>query len=108
MAKNKNTKVIVKRDLIKDVANCVPYNTATVKEIYDMLETRFFKILSLATDGNPVKIKLFDGVSVESVYCPETEKKNNLTGEIITCKPKIKPKFNITDNYIEKLTKGEF
>lgn len=105
--KSKNEKVILKKDLIRDVTNCVPYNLATVREIYDMFEIRLFKILSLATEDTPVKVKLFDGVSIDSRFYPSVERKNNLTGEIIQMKSKVKPKFTVTQNYIEKLTSGE-
>ena len=48
-------------------------------------------------------IKLFEGMSLDGVYVPEKTKKNNLTGQMNFVDSRIKPKFNITRSYREKL-----
>ena len=48
-------------------------------------------------------IKLFEGISLDGIYVSEKTKQNNLTGQLNIVKSKIKPKFNITRSYCEKL-----
>jgi hypothetical protein len=40
---------------------------------------------------------------LDGIYVPAKEKKNNLTGKTSFVDSKIKPKFNITRSYVEKL-----
>ena len=67
------------------------------------MENVIFDILSSVNEDRDVCIRLFEGISLEGIYAPEKEKKNNLTGEISVVDSKIKPKFNITRSYCEKL-----
>lgn len=96
-------KVIKKENLIKDVAKQTNNNIADVKIIYNTLENNIFNILSSVNKDEDVCIKLFEGVNLEGKYASEKTKKNNLTGETHFVQSKIKPKFNITRSYCEKL-----
>jgi nucleoid DNA-binding protein len=92
-----------KENLIKDIAKQTNNNIADVKDIYNALENVIFDILSSVNEDRDVCIRLFEGISLDGIYVPEKEKKNNLTGEMSLVDSKIKPKFNITRSYIEKL-----
>ena len=92
-----------KENLIKDIAKQTNNNIYNVKEIYNALENIIFDILSSVNKDRDVCIRLFEGISLDGIYVPEKEKKNNLTGKTSLVKSKIKPKFNITRSYIEKL-----
>lgn len=92
---------ISKRKLIKSIKN---HHTKTVvKDIYDMLEDEIFDSLSSVNENRDVCIRLFEGVSLNGTFVPEKTKKNNLTGQVSLVHSKIKPKFNITRTYCEKL-----
>lgn len=92
-----------KENLIKDIAKQTNNNIYDVKEIYNALENIIFDVLSSVDKDRDVCIRLFEGISLDGVYVPEKEKKNNLTGKMSLVDGKIKPKFNITRSYVEKL-----
>jgi nucleoid DNA-binding protein len=93
--------IISKKRLIKSVKG---YHTkSVVKDVYGLLENVIFKSLRSVNEEQDVCIRLFEGVSLDGVYVPEQTKKNNLTGEMRLVESKIKPKFNITRSYCEKL-----
>lgn len=92
-----------KENLIKDIAKQTNKNISDVKDIYNALETDIFDILSSVNEDRNVCIKLFEGISLDGIYIPKKTKKNNLTGKTSSVESKIKPKFNITRSYCEKL-----
>ena len=92
-----------KESLIKEIAKQSGNNLYDVKNFYNAFETVIFNNLSCVNENHDVCIKLFDGVSLNGKYIPEKTKKNNLTGQTSLIKSKIKPKFNITRSYCEKL-----
>ena len=92
-----------KECLIKDIAKLTNNNIADVRNIYNALEKDIFDILSSVNKDRDVCIRVFEGISLDGTYMSEKTKKNNLTGEISLVESKIKPKFNITRSYIEKL-----
>jgi nucleoid DNA-binding protein len=99
----KNQIRFTKENLIKDIAKQTNNNISDVKEIYNALENLVFDILSSVDENKDVDIRLFEGISLDGTYVPAKEKKNNLTGKTSLVESKIKPKFNITRSYVEKL-----
>lgn len=93
--------IISKRRLMKSIKNL--HTKSVVKDVYGLLENIIFKSLSSVDENQDVCIRLFEGVSLDGTYIPEKTKKNNLTGEMSLVESKIKPKFNITRSYCEKL-----
>lgn len=93
--------VISKRRLIKSIKSS--HTKSVVKDIYNLFEDTIFNSLSSADKKQDVCIRLFEGVSLDGTYLPEKTKKNNLTGEMCLVESKIKPKFNITRYYCERL-----
>ena len=67
------------------------------------MENLIFDILSSVEINGDISIRLFEGISLDGIYISEKTKKNNLTGEVNLVESKIKPKFNITRSYCEKL-----
>ena len=100
-ATDKKTRRISKKKLIKSIKNS--HTKSVVKDIYNILEDTIFDTLYSVNAKQDVSIRLFEGISLDGKYIPEKTKKNNLTGEISLVESKIKPKFNITRNYCEKL-----
>lgn len=96
-------KVIKKEKLIRDIAKQTNNNIHDVKIIYNALEDVIFNYLSSANEDEDICIKLFEGITLDGKYVSEKTKKNNLTGETHFVQSKIKPKFNITRSYCEKL-----
>lgn len=96
-------KVITKENLIRDIAKQTNNNISDIKTIYNALESFIFDTLSSVDTNEDVCIRLFEGISLDGIYIPEKTKKNNLTGETNLVQSKIKPKFNITRSYCEKL-----
>ena len=96
-------KVVKKENLIRDVAKQTNNSISDVKFVCNTLENLIFNILSSVDENEDICIRLFEGVSLDGKYVPEKTKKNNLTGESHFVESKIKPKFNITRSYCEKL-----
>ena len=92
-----------KENLIKEIAKQTNNNINDVKVVYNALEKIIFDMLSSVDNNEDINIRLFEGISLDGVYIPEKTKQNNLTGEVNLVESKIKPKFNITRSYIEKL-----
>lgn len=94
---------ITKEALIRDIANQTNNNISNVREIYNTLEKTIFDILTSVEANGDISIRLFEGISLDGTYISEKIKQNNLTGKSSVVKSKIKPKFNITRSYCEKL-----
>ena len=94
---------ITKESLIREIAKQSNKNVNDVKEIYNTLEKIIFDTLSSVHMNADVSIRLFEGISLDGTYVSEKTKQNNLTGKISFVESKIKPKFNITRSYCEKL-----
>lgn len=94
---------ITKENLIKNIAKRTNKNINDVKDVYNSLENLIYDILSSVERNGDISIRLFEGISLDGIYIPEKTKKNNLTGEVNLIESKIKPKFNITRSYCEKL-----
>lgn len=92
---------VSKKKLIKSIKSS--YTKSVVKNIYNTLEDSIFESLSSTNENQDICIKLFEGISLDGKYVPEKTKKNNLTGHESFVESKIKPKFNITRSYCEKL-----
>lgn len=106
MTDNEKIKRTYTKDmLIKDVSRECEKDKRTVHEVYDALEDEVFNILSSANSKEDVTVKLFEGIMLDSVYVPERDKVNNLTGEMITAKSKIKPKVRVTRSYCDKINR---
>lgn len=94
---------ITKENLVKDIAKQTNKNISDVKDVYNTLEKTIFDILSSVETNGDVSIRLFEGISLDGIYVPEKTKQNNLTGKTNFVESKIKPKFNITRSYCEKI-----
>ena len=94
---------ITKDALIRDIAKQSNKDIGDVKDIYNTLEQTIFDILSSVETNGDISIRLFEGISLDGIYISEKTKKNNLTGEVSLVHSKIKPKFNTTRSYCEKL-----
>ena len=92
---------ISKKKLVKSIRNS--HTKTVIRSVYNLLENIIFDSLSSVDKKQDVCIRLFEGISLDGVYIPEKTKKNNLTGEVNLVESKIKPKFNITRSYCEKL-----
>lgn len=105
MESQDKTKVTYTKDmLIKRISNECHIDPKTVRKIYNALEDDIVDILSDANMDTDVVIRLFEGITLNSTFVPEENKINNLTGELITSKSKIRPKANITRYYRDKIT----
>ncbi|MBQ9657191.1 MAG: HU family DNA-binding protein [Clostridia bacterium] len=98
------TITITKDKLIRDIAkNGRLYDIDTIRMIYNELENNIRQYLSMTTNEQNIKIKLFEGMTIQGEYAPEQTKVNNLTGKQMTISSRIKPKVNITRTYCQKL-----
>lgn len=93
--------IISKKKLIRSIKDS--HTKAVIKNVYNTLERLLFKSLSSVDKKHNVTIRMFEGITLDGSYIPEKTKKNNLTGEVSLVHSKIKPKFNITRSYSEKL-----
>ena len=94
---------ISKRKLYKSIK--ASHTKSVVKDIYNSLEEIIFESLSSVNEEHDVHLKLFEGITLDGLYIPENMKRNNFTGEMSLVESKIKPKFNFTRSYCEKLNK---
>lgn len=97
-------KKVTKDALIKSIAAISGRDVFAVKDVLNAMEDVLFDYVSSVDEKNTeISIKLFEGVSFDAKYMPEKVKINNLTGKSTSVSSKIKPKFNITRTYCEKL-----
>ena len=96
-----------KENIIRDIVKQTGKNMSDVKTIYNALEEIIFTTLSSVCQDKDVCIRLFEGISLDGEYISEKTKKNNLTGKVEFVNSKIKPKFNITRSYCEKLNQKQ-
>jgi nucleoid DNA-binding protein len=94
---------LTKETIVKEIAKQTNNNINDVKAMYNALEQIIFTALSSVDATEDINIRLFEGISLDGVYIPEKTKQNNLTGKVNLVESKIKPKFNITRSYCEKL-----
>ena len=94
---------ITKDNLIKKIAKNTNKSIHDTRIFYNVLEDIIFDLLCSTNEEQDVCIKLFEGISLDGKYIQEKTKKNNLTGKTSFVESKIKPKFNITRSYCEKL-----
>ena len=92
---------ISKKKLVKSIRNS--HTKTVIRSVYNLLEDIIFDSLSSVDKKQDICIRLFEGISLDGTYIPEKTKKNNLTREVNLVESKIKPKFNITRSYCEKL-----
>ena len=93
--------IISKKKLIKSIKSA--HTKTVIRNVYGLLEDIIFCTLYSVDKRQDVCIRLFEGISLDGMYVPEKSKKNNLTGEVGVVESKIKPKFNITRTYCDKL-----
>lgn len=103
-SQKKNKNVHTKEMLIRSIAKECHRDITTVRVIYNTLEENIAKHLSSANSDTDVSVRLFEGITIDSMFIPEKTKVNNLTGKVITSTSKIKPKANITRSYCKKIT----
>ena len=94
---------LTKDNLIKIIAKQNKQSISSTRDFYNTLENIIFDILCSVNEEQDVCIKLFEGISLDGKYISEKTKINNLTGKESFVDSKIKPKFNITRSYCEKL-----
>lgn len=99
----KITEIITKENLIKEIAKHTKQSILNTKDFYNAFENVIFDILRSVNNEQDVCIKLFEGISLDGIYTPEKMKTNNFTGEKNLVSSRIKPKFNITRSYVDKL-----
>lgn len=95
--------IIKKEQFIKMIAKKSGIDCNIVRKVYSTFENEVKDLLAKAGENQDIYIKIFTGIVLHSKFVPKKEWKNNLTGEIITTKNKIKVKADITKEYCEKL-----
>lgn len=95
--------VKTKENIIREIAKQTSKNVSDVKIFYNAFEELIFEGLRSVDKDTDICIRLFEGISLDGEYISEKTKKNNLTGKTEFVGSKIKPKFNITRSYCEKL-----
>lgn len=101
----RNKVTYTKAELIQMIAKDSRIRISTVQTVYEKMVDEIESILSTVDDNKDVTIRLFDGISIDGTLKPETEKMNNLTGEVITTKRQVKVKANVTRSYKDKITR---
>lgn len=94
---------ITKENIIKMVADKSNHTIKDTKTFYDALEEVVFEQISSVDESEDIRLKLFEGITLDGKFIHEKEKKNNLTGKVNLVPSHIKPKFNITDTYCKKI-----
>lgn len=83
---------ITRNDLLREIANNTIYSRVVVEDIYREFEKVLTEKIGLARDGVPVRINLFDGLSVHCDYIPARDVKNNFDGGVTHVAGRIKPR----------------
>lgn len=104
MKKNsKHIEKINKRKLAEMICDttAIPYDVVSV--VLDSLEKNISDMLSSASQDADVRVKLFDGLIIESKYSESKTKKNNITGETITVPERLNVYGRITRLFEKKV-----
>lgn len=91
--------VINQGDLINKIAYTEDIPVTTVRNVFNAAESIIFAYLSSTTPTQDYKIKILDGLSIDSKYMQEYD-----SGYICT-KDYIKTKANISRHYKDKINK---
>lgn len=94
---------VTRENLIREIAHRNKKDIASTREFYDTFENLLFEHLSQVSEEQDVLIKVFNGVSLTGTYVPEYQKMNNNVSDNMMIPSKIKPKFNITRYYRDRL-----
>ena len=95
---------ITRDRLIRKIASATNYSIASVREVVNAMDEAILDYASSVDKENPeITIKIFEGVTLDAKYIPEKTKTNNLTGKTEHVESKIKPKFNVTRTYCQKV-----
>lgn len=106
---------VTKEDLILSIARQEKIKIDTVRSVYNALERIVFETITSTkkedTKDNPVEIRLFEGINLNSYYEPEKEVKLNYVkdetqNDTILVKGKIKLKTHITRNLKKKINRN--
>ena len=99
-----NTTVVTRRDLIKDVCNDFQghYDPAEIRNILDSLEFFIADKLMQATPGNPVQVRLFSGLYLNSQIIP-AQRKNTVYADDVCIPEHLQVKARATRYYNQKL-----
>lgn len=98
--------VITKEQLITQLAESGHIPVPVMRSIYSTFEQCIFTYLSSATPSEDITVKLFDGMSLECRYIPETETTHPETRKRITVPGKIWAKPKITRYYNRKINEA--
>lgn len=97
------TTLIPKDMLVNKVSKQSGLDSAIVKEVFSCLESTIFDCLTQTNSSTDVHVKLFDGISFQCKYIPESTVPHPESREPIVVKPKIWTRAKITRNYNRKL-----
>lgn len=98
--------VVTKDKIIRDIAKKTNRDYASAKDFYGALEDMFTDYLKCANADTTVRIKLFNGITVDGIYVPEHENKRYLINSSDSCKKvksKIKTKFTVSRQFCKNL-----
>lgn len=113
----KQNKVYPKATLIRDVAErCflsdnpvekmgVARAMRLTKAMYAALEERVDELLSCSSQDSDVTVKLFEGISIKSIYVPSVIHRSNIDGKAYLQKARIRLRSSFTREFKRKLTK---
>lgn len=100
---NVNVQRVSKDDVIRAVADSACLSIGDVRSVFRALNDVLPTFLEKADENNKVTVKLLEGFYIDSVYLPECQKMNNLTGKIVNSPSKIKVKARVTKSYIDRI-----
>lgn len=101
--RNKNIEKINQTKLIEKICDvtAIPHNQ--VSAVLSSLEKNVSDMLSSASQDKDVRIKLFDGLILESRHSEPKTKRNNITGETITVPERLNVSGRITRLFENKI-----
>lgn len=94
--RTKHFEKINQSKLIEQICDVTAIPYEQVSAVLNCLEKSVFNMLSSASQDRDVQVKLFDGLIIESKYEEAKEKRNNLTGEIMTVHERLNVSGRIT------------
>lgn len=106
MNDDKSRVTYTKSKIISRVSKRAHLRPDTVRRVYDSLEQELVDMLSEAAVDTDVSLRIFEGITLDGRYIPPHDKLNNLTGEMITTREKIKTKANVTRYYDDKVLRA--
>lgn len=82
--------IITKEEFVRNLAQTTGYTQKSIRDLFSDMDEVLLELLSKATDGDDVDVRISHCIGVTSRFYPSTEVTDPRNGEKVMSKPKIR------------------